>query len=558
MAPPAPVRFLFRGRSRTASPGESLLRTLGREGLPLLQRSIRYHRPRAPFCGVGFCTQCLVRVNGTPNIRACRYVPRPGDRVETENAWPSPSLDLLGLLDFVFWGGIDTLRGFRRPSAFTPLYQRVVRRLAGYGRIAEATASPPRPTSTTVDADVVVIGGGPAGRAAATRIAEGGRQVALVDRGGLPSPPHGVDPLPHVTAVFLPPPQPEQPRRFTLLGAAEPDRGFLIRARDVVVASGAYDAGLLFAGNDRPGVLTAEAVFPLAGESGDPPFHHALIFGGGRRAAELLDRFGTRVDAIAAPGDISSEVTRRAMEFDILLYPRAVLVAASGRRRIRKVRFVTRARGAGFTVSADALLLAHRRLPHAQLLFQAGARMEWRAGAGAYYPTVDASGATTVPGLFAAGEVAGYSDGVAAEASGLAVAEVVLGRPGRTEEVPGRVPRAGPSGFEGYFREFLRQRRSFGKCVACPCEDVLLEEVEEAATRGFRGLEVVKRYTGVGTGLCQGRYCLPDTLLVLSILENRAPEEVGYITQRPPVVPTPLAALAGLPLMGPEPSSERR
>ncbi|EQD81273.1 FAD-dependent pyridine nucleotide-disulfide oxidoreductase, partial [mine drainage metagenome] len=98
------------------------------------QRSIRYHRPRAPFCGRGDCTSCLVRVNGVPNIRACQYRPAPNDRIETENAWPSPRFDLGRILDLLFPHGIDTTRGLLRPSMARPLYQRIVRRLAGYGR----------------------------------------------------------------------------------------------------------------------------------------------------------------------------------------------------------------------------------------------------------------------------------------------------------------------------------------------------------------------------------------------------------------------------------------
>jgi sarcosine oxidase subunit beta len=98
---------------------------------------------------------------------------------------------------------------------------------------------------------------------------------------------------------------------------------------------------------------------------------------------------------------------------------------------------------------------------------------------------------------------------------------------------------------EGYYRELLRAPRT-GRWIACPCEDVLLQEVEQATRAGYRGIEVVKRYTGLGTGLCQGRYCLPDALLLLSIAEHRVPAEVGYITQRPPVLPTPIAALAAL------------
>jgi hypothetical protein len=79
----------------------------------------------------------------------------------------------------------------------------------------------------------------------------------------------------------------------------------------------------------------------------------------------------------------------------------------------------------------------------------------------------------------------------------------------------------------------------------------LVSEVERASRSGYRGIEVVKRYTSLGSGICQGRYCLPEALLLLSILEGRSPPEVGYITQRPPVVPVPLAALASLPASPP-------
>ena len=134
MVEPSCPRYWFDRRTRQGRPGESVLDGLVRDGLPTLQRSPRYHRPRAPFCGIGQCTGCLVRVNGRPNVRACRYVPADGDRVTTENGWPSQRFDLLAILDGMFRHGIDTLHGFRRPAFATPLYHRVIRRLAGYGQ----------------------------------------------------------------------------------------------------------------------------------------------------------------------------------------------------------------------------------------------------------------------------------------------------------------------------------------------------------------------------------------------------------------------------------------
>jgi sarcosine oxidase subunit alpha len=515
-------------------PGESLLHALRTGRLPTLQRSIRYHRPRAPFCGIGQCTGCLVRVNGVPNVRACQYDPEPGDRVRTENAWPSPEHDLLGALDLVFRRGLDTLHGFRRPRWATPLYHRVVRRLAGYGSIAEAPPGP-APPGRSESTDVLVIGGGEAGRAAARRLAERGRVTHLLDRGSLAAAPHGVEARPGTTAVFLPPPRKGAPFPFRLLATRGP-QGLTIEARQVIVATGGYDANLLFAGNDRPGVMTGDGALAFRDALGDPPFHRALLVGGGLRAAALFEQFEPHI------------------ELDVPVHPRSLVLAAEGRARVRGARLLSRGGGAPFRLSVDAIVLAVRRLPNPQLFFQSGARMQWRGGAGAYYPELDDGFATTVPGLWAAGEASGFTDAVGIEASGLAAAEGALGNTVELRALPPRVSESGPHELDGAYRSLLPALRREGKCVACPCEDVLLAELEAAHAHGYRGIEVIKRYTGLGTGLCQGRYCLPDALLLLAQWEGVSPTEVGYITQRPPVVPTALGTLAALPEDGGEPA----
>ena len=549
MDPSRSTLFSFRGRAESAEREETLLQHLARRGLPTLQRSIRYHRPRAPFCGIGNCTNCLVRVNGEPNVRACRYVPRTGDVVTTSNAWPSPEHDLMGVADLVFPRGLDVLHGFRRPAWATPIFQRLIRRLTGYAPMASATTVAPAPPSSPVELDVLVVGAGPSGRQVSRRLAEGGRSVGLLDRGLIPAPPPGVPLFPRSTAVFLPPPHRGPERPFEIVVVEEPDHGRLFRARIVVIASGAYDGSLWFRGNDRPGVMTAEGALAMAPGERNPPFHQALIVGGGARAAEMLDRFGAHSEAVMAPGAISPEVTRRASELAVTLYPRTLLRAASGRGRVRRAHLRARGTGNEFSAEVDAIVLAHRRVPHSQLLFQAGVQMEWRGTAGSFFPVLGAGGRTSVPGLFAVGEAAGFSEDVTAEASAFAAADAILGR-----DVPAPAERGpdAPHELEGYYRELLRLSPGFSKEVACPCEDVLLREVREAVARGYHGLEVVKRYTGLGTGLCQGRYCLPDALLVLAVLEGRSPAEVGFIRQRPPVVPVPLSALAELPEPLPE------
>jgi len=511
--------------------------------LPLLQRSIRYHRPRAPFCGVGYCTNCLVRVDGRTNVRACREgFDRPGMKT-TANAWPSPSFDLLGIVDVAFPRGIDTLRGFRRPAAFTSLYQRVVRRLSGYDDPPTEAAPDPVPDPIRRTAEVAVVGGGVSGTAAATALVRSGfGPVVVLDRDAR-DPSSAGELLGRTTVVFLPPPEPTRTHPFSIVATNDAGRGIEVRARSVVVATGGYDASLLFSGNDRPGVLTAEGALALSAP-GAAPFEHAIVFGGGDRAREIVTRFPGRISAVVAPGEIGPDLSRLASERGVPLYPRSLVLSTVGRRRVRGLRLRTRSDGPAFRLGGDAVILAHRRVPHPQLFFQAGAQMQWRSRHAAYFPIVSETGQTTVPGLYAVGEAAGVFDPATAISSAQRTAASILGRPtiapapspGPDMDLPGEL--------EGYYRELLRQPRGSGKWIACPCEDVLLDEIEDAERHHYRGIEVIKRYTGLGTGLCQGRYCLPDALLLLSILEERRPSEVGYITQRPPVLPTPLGALA--------------
>jgi len=539
-------RFLFRGRTTSARNGETLLSALARERLPLLRRSIQYHRPQGPFCGIGHCAGCLVRVNGRPNVRACRYEPGPGDVVTTENAWPSPNWDLFAAIGILAPRGVDSLHGLRRPAFATPLYQRMVRRLAGTGvppteEAAHALAAPPVERAV----DVAVVGGGDAGRAVATALTARGIRPAVLERELHSAPIVGADLLAATTAVFLPPPSDSGGPRFALLAFREPAQAVRVTARSVVLATGGYDASLLFRGNDRPGVLTADAALSFASGSRRPPFRRAVVVGGGPRAAEVLERFGDSVEAVVAPGEIRPAVVGVANELSIPLYPRSLLLGVRGRRRIRSAYLRARGGGAATTIACDAVVLAHRRIPHAQLFFQAGAAMEWRAEPGAYAPKLFANGATSVPGLYAAGSAAGVpSHDLAHHAEGIAEAVVGGGNPSENEPAP--PPDGRPNELLGYYRELLATR-GHGRWTACPCVDVLVSEVENAVRSGYRGIEVIKRHTSLGTGICQGRYCLPDALLVLSLLEGRPPAEVGYITQRPPVVPTPLAVFASLP-----------
>jgi len=153
--------------------------------------------------------------------------------------------------------------------------------------------------------------------------------------------------------------------------------------------------------------MTAEAALELPGSDRNPLFQRAVVVGGGARAADLLGRFGSRIAAVVAPSEIRPDVVRSASELEIPLYPRSLLLHASGRSRVRRLHLKARGGGPRFSLACDAVVLAHRRLPNTQVLFQAGAAMLWVDVRGAYYPVLDAAGTTSVPGLYAVGSAAG-------------------------------------------------------------------------------------------------------------------------------------------------------
>ena len=97
------VEFQFDGKRINAFTGDTVASALHVAGVSILSRSFKYHRPRGLLCGAGRCPNCLVNVDGVPNVRACTQQVRPGMNVRHQNAWPSLNLDFLSILDRMQW-----------------------------------------------------------------------------------------------------------------------------------------------------------------------------------------------------------------------------------------------------------------------------------------------------------------------------------------------------------------------------------------------------------------------------------------------------------------------
>src|SRR5438132_7026050 len=254
------LTFSFDGRPVSAFAGDTIGSALYASGRRTFSRSFKYHRRRGLLCCSGRCPNCLMEVDGVPSVRVCVEPVREGAVVKAQNVLGSLDCDLLAIVDKV--GGPFTPVGFYyrtmiRPRRAWPLYERFLRNVAGLGRIDRHAERSRRFDTEHRRAEVLVIGGGASGVAAATQAAAEGRQVVLVDETARP-PADGFEVLAPATAIGI--------YEGGLVPVDAGDVLYRFRADRIVVATGSIEQPLVFPGNDLVGVMLPSAVRRLVRE----------------------------------------------------------------------------------------------------------------------------------------------------------------------------------------------------------------------------------------------------------------------------------------------------
>ena len=516
--PSLPLTFTFEGRPIKAVHGQSIGAALYAAGVRVFSRSFKYHRPRGLFCVSGDCPNCLMRVDGRPNVRTCVEPAREGQKVTGQNAWPSLNFDVLRIFD-----KLDALlpvgfyyKSFHKPRWLWPIFEHVVRHIAGLGHVDLKAVPDLDKECEHLHAEVCVIGGGASGIAAANAAAEAGADVLLLER----MPMLGGRMLTEAIPALSEPPDFKGERRRTMLGTtafglyegnvigAFHCKGLLkIRAQQIIVCTGSRQMPMPFHNNDLPGIMSLDGVLRLGRLYGVKAGKRAVVVGameGTEGVLAQLEALGIEFGGglgIPEPVDGQNWLT----------------IQALGGNKVTGVRLIRREKDGAIDAfpkgeyACDLLCVASERVPANELLLQGGMRFHYEYGR--WKPT------NTVPGLLAAGGAAGMLDRESRIISGRvkgweAAAALGYSVPQPTPPIYPGSAFAAASGTLDKLRlgKDASTDAQLGKRFVCFCEDVTVKDIDRAVAEGFDAIEPLKRYSTVNMGPCQGKMCGPTAV----------------------------------------------
>jgi len=576
------LAFTFDGKPYVGRPGDTLASALLANGVRIVGRSFKYHRPRGIFTAGPEEPNALVRVGAgdraEPNTRATMVELYDGLAARSQNCWPSLGFDLWALNNTfgrLFPAGFY-YKTFMAPAAAWPAYERFIRRAAGMGTHVPH-ADPDHYDRRFAHCDVLVAGGGAAGLAAATVAARAGADVIVADErdalgghlrgeraGGEILQPHlrelarlpNVRLLPRTTAfglydhgtVAL------AERVADHLGPAAPaslprQRLWMVRARETIIATGAIERPLVLAGNDRPGVMLAAAARTYINRFAVAPGHRLVVF------TNNSDAYVTALDAAAAGIAVAAVIDARpapegprvaaARGRGIAVHPGHAVVATKGTRALRAVAVAPiddagRPAGRLAWIDCDLLAVSGGLTPSVHLHSHLGGKLAWDDTIAAFVPDAAhrptrtcgaARGVFPLADCFADGARAG-----AAAAAAIGLRTPVLDPLTTAPDEPWSIRP---------LWEVKPSAKMRSKRFVDLQDDVTADDLDLAVRENYRAIEHVKRYTTLGMGTDQGKTSNLNGLAIVAERRGEAIPAVGTTTFRPPYTPVTFGILAG-------------
>jgi heterotetrameric sarcosine oxidase alpha subunit len=572
-----PISFRFDGRSHRGLAGDTLASALIANGVRLVGRSFKYHRPRGILTAGPEEPNALMELRTgarrEPNSKATAVELYEGLEAESQNRWPSLRFDLMAanqLFSPLLVGGFY-YKTFMWPAGlWEKFYEPLIRRAAGLGR-ASGLPDPDRYESATAYCDVLVIGAGPAGLAAALAAGRSGARVILCEDdfslgGRLLSERYDVDGRPgHVwaegveaelaslpevrifrrTQVFgtydsgtygavervsdhLPVPPAHQPRQ----------RLWRIVAKRCVNAMGAIERPLVFGGNDRPGVMMASAMRTYVNRFAAAPGRRVAVFtttDDGWQTAADLGAAGISVEAIIDPRpEVGAQLLLKASRAGARPLLGATVRDADGGHSLRNIEV---RRGADLIrIEVDALAVSGGWNPQVALTTHTGAKPRWSEKLPTFVPDKLPEGmrvAGAANGDFSLGACLRGGMGAGTQAA----ADLGFSAPAAPPPSASDEPRE--------VKALWHVTESRNKAFVDLQNDVTAKDVEIAHAEGFRSVEHLKRYTTLGMATDQGKTSNVNGHAMMAALTGRGMAATGTTMSRPPHLPVAIGTFAG-------------
>jgi sarcosine oxidase subunit alpha len=566
------LNFSFDGRAYQGHAGDTLASALLANGVRLMGRSFKYHRPRGPLTAGSEEPNALVELRQgarrEPNTRATVAELFDGLSAASQNRWPSLSFDALSVNDLLspFLAAGFYYKTFMWPKAFwEKLYEPIIRRAAGLGSLS-GEPDPDLYDKGFLHCDLLVIGAGPAGLAAALTAGRAGARVILADEdfeiGGrlnaetfaIGDGPGGDWARSQAAAELAALPNVRLMARTTVIGAfdhgvygalervcdhlpqAAPGKArqilWRIYSRRAVLCAGATERPIAFANNDRPGIMLAGALRAYVNRWAATPGRSVAVFtnndDGLRTASDLIAR-GVAVAAVIDTRPDGSKVAGAEH------FAGAQVIDAQGRLGLSSIT-VRLASGETRRIACEALGVSGGWNPNVHLTCHQRGRPAWDAAIAAFVP------GSCPPGLSVAGAALGAFSTAAALSSGADAAAKALDELGM-KTVPLDLPQAEDAPVR--VTPLWHVEHGKGRAWIDQQNDVTVKDVKLAHQEGFRSVEHLKRYTTLGMATDQGKTSNMGGLAVMAEMTGKSIAETGTTMYRPPYTPVPIAAFAG-------------
>jgi len=564
----AAVEFTFEGRQHRGFRGDTIGSALAAGGVSILGRSFKYHRPRGLLSAAGHDINALMQVRhggrSVPNVRADVVQVEPGWHISAVNTRGGLERDRLAFLNHLspFLPVGFYYKAFHNKRLF-PRWERMFRTLTGLGQVDLHAAR--RGTPKRYDfCDVLVVGAGPSGLAAALGAAERGASVLLVDENPAPGG-SGLYALGGSTqtadqtgALIVAARENPRIRLLTSTYAAgyyadhwvalvTPECMVKVRALSVVIAQGAYEQPAVFRGNDLPGVMLASAAQRLL-------YHYAVVtarrvavltsnaegyaaaLDGAAHGVQLAAVLDLRPQAGAASKPAAQALAQRGVPIHYGVKP--IEASARSGAEVGSLVFESSADAAGgrHQIELDGVWMSVGFAPANALLHQANASMAYERSVEQFVPK------GLPPGVYACGKVNGVYSFEARIADGRDAGARAAGRLGFGNDGARAAPDWSHECPTYPYPIFTHPR---GKEFVDFDEDLQVRDLENACQEGFDSSELLKRFSTIGMGPSQGKHSNMNALRILARLRGEPLERLGTTTARPMFHPVPLAHLAG-------------